>query len=64
MNLMRVLGVGYVDSYLDINIADEKLKVYDYSSDYVPAAAAEVAKVIYVDDVGKYPTTPCANKWL
>ncbi len=40
----------YVDSYLDINIADEKLKVYDYSSDYVPAAAAEVAKVIYVDD--------------
>ena len=34
----------YVDSYLDINIADEKLKVYDYSSDYVPAAAAEVAK--------------------
>lgn len=39
----------YVDSYLDINIADEKLKVYDYSSDYVPAAAAEVAKVIYVD---------------
>ena len=40
----------YVDSYLDINIADEKLRVYDYSSDYVPAAAAEVAKVIYVDD--------------
>lgn len=40
----------YVDSYLDINIADEKLKVYDYSSDYVPAAAAEVAKVIYIDD--------------
>lgn len=40
----------YVDSYLDTNIADEKLKVYDYSSDYVPAAAAEVAKVIYVDD--------------
>lgn len=40
----------YVDSYLNINIADEKLKVYDYSSDYVPAAAAEVAKVIYVDD--------------
>lgn len=40
----------YVDSYLDINIADEKLKVYAYSSDYVPAAAAEVAKVIYVDD--------------
>lgn len=40
----------YVDSYLDINIADEKLKAYDYSSDYVPAAAAEVAKVIYVDD--------------
>lgn len=40
----------YVDSYLDINIAGEKLKVYDYSSDYVPAAAAEVAKVIYVDD--------------
>lgn len=40
----------YVDSYLDINIADEKLKVYDYSSDYVPAAAAEFAKVIYVDD--------------
>lgn len=40
----------YVDSYLDINIADEKLKVYDYSSDYVPAAAAEIAKVIYVDD--------------
>lgn len=40
----------YVDSYIDINIADEKLKVYDYSSDYVPAAAAEVAKVIYVDD--------------
>lgn len=40
----------YVDSYLDINIADEKLKVYDYSSDYVPAAAAEVAKVIYVND--------------
>lgn len=40
----------YVDSYLDINIADEKLKVYDYSSDYVPAAVAEVAKVIYVDD--------------
>lgn len=44
----------YVDSYLDINIADEKLKVYDYSSDYVPAAAAEVAKVIYVDDEVKY----------
>lgn len=40
----------YVDSYLDINIADEKLRVYDYSSDYVPAATAEVAKVIYVDD--------------
>lgn len=40
----------YVDSYLDINIADEKLKVYDYSSDYVPAATAEVAKVIYIDD--------------
>ena len=40
----------YVDSYLDINIADEKLKVYAYSSDYVPAAAAEVAKVIYIDD--------------
>ena len=40
----------YVDSYLDINIADEKLRVYDYSSDYVPAAAAEVAKVIYIDD--------------
>ena len=40
----------YVDSYLDINIADEKLRVYDYSSDYVPAAAAKVAKVIYVDD--------------
>lgn len=40
----------YVDSYLDINIADEKLRVYDYSSDYVPAAVAEVAKVIYVDD--------------
>lgn len=40
----------YVDSYLDTNIADEKLRVYDYSSDYVPAAAAEVAKVIYVDD--------------
>ncbi|CDB66542.1 putative uncharacterized protein [Eubacterium sp. CAG:248] len=40
----------YVDSYLDRNIADEKLKVYAYSSDYVPAAAAEVAKVIYVDD--------------
>lgn len=40
----------YVDSYLDRNIADEKLRVYDYSSDYVPAAAAEVAKVIYVDD--------------
>ena len=40
----------YVDSYLDINIEDEKLRVYDYSSDYVPAAAAEVAKVIYVDD--------------
>lgn len=40
----------YVDSCLDINIADEKLRVYDYSSDYVPAAAAEVAKVIYVDD--------------
>lgn len=40
----------YVDSYLDINIADEKLRVYDYSSDYVPAAAAEVVKVIYVDD--------------
>ena len=35
----------YVDSYLDRNIADEKLKVYAYSSDYVPAAAAEVAKV-------------------
>lgn len=40
----------YVDSYLDINIADEKLRVYDYSSDYVPAATAEVAKVIYIDD--------------
>lgn len=40
----------YVDSYLDINIVDEKLKVYDYSSNYVPAVTAEVAKVIYVDD--------------
>lgn len=40
----------YVDSYIGMNIADEKLKVYDYSSDYVPAAAAEVAKVIYIDD--------------
>lgn len=40
----------YVDSYLNTHIADEKLKVYDYNSVYVPAVTAEVAKVIYVDD--------------